>query len=79
MILASEASAVQQIGALVMFNIVAFALVEVPLVAYVFAPEPTRDAMARLKRLVRRQPQDRSGLTLAIIGCVLLTVGILTS
>ena len=78
-ILASEASAVQQIGALVMFNIVAFALVEVPLVAYVFAPEPTRDAMARLNGWFAANRRTALALTLAIIGCVLLTVGILTS
>jgi Sap, sulfolipid-1-addressing protein len=41
-ILASGAAALTQVGALLMFNVVAFALVEVPLLAYLLAPQPTR-------------------------------------
>lgn len=78
-ILASEAPATHQIGALVMFNAVAFAMVEVPLIAYLFAPEKTRAAMARLNGWFAANRRSALALTLAVIGSVLLGVGVLTS
>ena len=77
-ILASGAPPVHQIGALVMFNIVAFALVEIPLIAYLFAPDPTRAAMARLNGWFAANRRTALAIALGVIGSVLLTVGILT-
>ncbi|MCW1957218.1 MAG: GAP family protein [Mycobacterium sp.] len=77
-ILASEATAGQQVGALVMFTVVAFALVEIPLIAYLFAPDPTRAAMARLNLWFARRRRVALSATLAVIGTILLTVGLVT-
>jgi len=77
-ILASGRPPAQQIGALVMFNIVAFALVEVPLIAYLFAPERTRAAMAELNGWFAANRRHALAVALAVIGSVLLTVGMLT-
>lgn len=77
-ILASGAPPAQQVGALVLFNVVAFALVEIPLVAYLFAPEPTRAAMARLNGWFAAHRRQALALTLAVIGSVLLVVGLAT-
>lgn len=77
-ILASGRPPAQQIGVLVMFNIVAFALVEIPLIAYLFAPERTRAAMARLNGWFAANRRHALAVALAVIGSVLLTVGVLT-
>ena len=45
-IVASGAAPSTQVGALLVFNVVAFALVELPLVAYLLAPDRTRASMA---------------------------------
>jgi hypothetical protein len=47
-ILASGAPASTQVAALLIFNVVAFALVETPLLAYLLAPETTHMAMTAL-------------------------------
>lgn len=77
-ILASDATQAQQIAALVMFNTVAFASVEIPLIAYLFAPVPTRAAMARLNGWFAANRRRALAITLAVIGSVLLAVGLLT-
>lgn len=77
-ILASGRPPGQQVGALVMFNIVAFALVEIPLIAYLFAPDRTRAAMARLNGWFAANRRHALAVALTVIGSVLLTVGILT-
>lgn len=77
-ILAAEATAAHQIGALVMFTVVAFALVEIPLVAYLFAPDRTRAAMAGLNTWFAANRRKSMAITLAVIGVVLLTVGLIT-
>ena len=46
-ILASGAPVTTQVGALLMFNVIAFSLVEIPLVAYLLAPTATRAVMDR--------------------------------
>jgi hypothetical protein len=74
-ILASGAAAVAQAGALLMFNIVAFALVEIPLVAYLLAPERTRASMAALHDWIRSRRHLEVATLLAGVGCVLLAVG----
>jgi hypothetical protein len=75
-ILASGAAAMTQVGALVMFNIVAFALVEIPLLGYLLAPRATRTSMAALDDWIRSRRRIEVATLLAGVGCVLLTVGL---
>ena len=75
-ILASGAAAMTQVGALVMFNVVAFALVEIPLVTYLVAPRATRTSMAGLNDWIRSRRRAEVAALLAVVGCVLLTVGL---
>ena len=75
-ILASGAAAMTQVGALLMFNAVAFALVQIPLVAGLVAPDKTRTAMAALNDWIRSRRRAEVATLLAGVGCVLLAVGL---
>ncbi len=75
-ILASGAAAMTQVGALLMFNAVAFALVEIPLLAYLLAPQATRTSMAVLHDWIRSRRRVEVATLLTAVGCVLLTVGV---
>ncbi len=75
-ILASGAAAVKQVGALLMFNAVAFALVEIPLVAGLVAPDKARAAMAALNDWIRSRRRAEVATLLTGVGCVLLAVGL---
>lgn len=68
-----------RISALVVFNAVAFAPVEIPLVAYLVAPERTRAVMTGLHRWIRARRRREVAVLLAVVGIVLLTVGLLGS
>ena len=70
-ILASGAAAMTQVGALLMFNAVAFALVEIPLLAYLLAPDATRTSMAALNDWIRSRRRVEVVTLLAVVGCVL--------
>ena len=74
-ILASGAAAITQAGALLMFNVVAFALVEVPLVAYLMAPDRTRALMTALHGWIRSRSRRAVAALVAGLGCALLVVG----
>jgi hypothetical protein len=75
-IIASGAAVSTQLGALLMFIVVGFALVELPLVAYLVAPDRTRARMAALNDWIRsRRRREVAGL-LAGVGCVLLVAGL---
>jgi hypothetical protein len=74
-ILASGAAAMTQVAALLMFNVVAFALVEIPLLAYVLAPKKTTAAIAALHTWIRSRRRHEVALLLAAVGGVFLTVG----
>ena len=74
-ILASGAAARTQVGALLMFNVVAFALVEIPLVAHLLAPQITRASMVALHDWIRSRRRVEVATLLAVLGCVLLAVG----
>ncbi|HET6735048.1 GAP family protein [Mycobacterium sp.] len=74
-ILASGAAPAAQMGALLMFNVVAFALVEFPLVAYLIAPNTTRAWMAALHGWLRSCSPRAVAALLAGLGCALLVVG----
>jgi hypothetical protein len=75
-IFASGAAPSTQVGALLVFNIVAFALVELPLVAYLLAPDRTRSLMAALNDWIRSRRRRGAAAVLVAVGCVLLVAGI---
>jgi hypothetical protein len=75
-IVASGTAAFTQVGALVVFHVVAFALVEIPLLAYVLAPEQTRASMIALHNWIRSRRRIEVACVLATAGCVLLAVGL---
>ena len=75
-ILASGTAVTKQVGALLMFHIVAFALVEIPVVAYLVAPQPTRAAMTTLRDWIRARRRVEVVALFAGVGCFLLAVGL---
>lgn len=76
LIAASGAAAAVQFGALIAFNVVALALVEIPLLCYLVAPERTRAALSTLNAWIRAQGRRGVSLLLAAVGTVLLAVGV---
>ena len=75
LIVASGAAAATQFGALVLFNVVAFALVEIPLISYLVAPDQTRAALGALQNWLQTQRHLKFAAVLALLGCVLLAAG----
>ncbi len=75
-ILASGAPAMTQVAALLTFNVVAFALVEIPLIAAVLAPARTRVVMTALNDWIRSRRRRDVATLLAAVGFVLVVVGI---
>jgi hypothetical protein len=76
LIVASGTTAATQFGALLLFNVVAFALVEIPLLCYLAAPERTRSMLAAVYDWLRAQGRRGVALLLAAVGCVLVGVGL---
>jgi hypothetical protein len=74
-ILASRAAALTQVAVLVMFNVVAFALVEIPLLAYLLAPTATARSVAVLHDWIRSRRRRDVAILLTGIGCAFLAVG----
>ena len=75
-ILASRAAAMTQVGALLIFNVVAFAFVEIPLVGYVLLPRSTRASTTALHDWIRSRRRLEVVALLAGVGGVLLIVGL---
>jgi hypothetical protein len=75
-ILASGAAAMTQVVVLVAFNVVAFALVEIPLLAYLVAPRPTAKAVTALHEWVRSRRRRDVAIALAAIGCAFIVAGV---
>ena len=76
-IAAANLEAGVRMGALVTFNVVAFSLVEIPLLAYLIAPQRTRSALSNLHIWIRaRQRLEGAGL-LEVVGVVLVAAGAL--
>ncbi|WP_407686710.1 GAP family protein [Mycobacterium sp. HUMS_1102779] len=71
-ILASGAAAATQVGALLLFNAVAFAFVEIPLLAYLLAPRATRTSVAALHDWIRSRRRVEVAALLTVVGGVLL-------
>jgi hypothetical protein len=76
LIVASGATATVQVSALLLFNVVAFALVEIPLLAYVVAPDRTRAMLAALYGWLRSHGRVGVAALLALVGLVLVGAGI---
>lgn len=76
LILASAAPVMTQLGALLMFNVIAFSLVEIPLVAYLLAPTATRAAMTALQDWIRSRRRIEVAGLLVAVGLVLLAAGL---
>ncbi len=74
-ILASGAAALTQVAVLLMFNVVAFALVEIPLLAHLLAPKATARSMTALHNWIRSRRRLEVAVVLAAAGCVFLAVG----
>ena len=75
-ILASGAGAGTQVAALALFQVVAFTLVELPLVAYLVAPQRTLAAMTSLNGWIRSRRRREVAALLGIVGAILVTVGL---
>lgn len=76
-IAAGSADAGTRIGALLVFNAVAFAPVEIPLLAYLVAPARTRAVMTAVHHWIRARRRHEVAGLLAVVGAVLLTAGLL--
>ena len=76
-IAASRAALAIQAAALLVFNIVAFTLVEIPLVSYLVAPDKTRAAIAALHGWIQtRRRRDIAGLV-AAAGVMMIALGMI--
>ncbi|MCV7322827.1 GAP family protein [Mycolicibacterium confluentis] len=76
LIVASGAAATTQLSALVVFNVVAFALIEIPLLCYLVAPDRTRTALSAFYDWLRSQGRRGVFVLLTTVGCVLVGVGV---
>lgn len=76
-ILASGSPALTQFGAVLMFNAVAFALVEIPLAGFILAPGRTRSQLAALNNWISSRSRTEVAALCAVAGCVLITAGLI--
>jgi type IV secretory pathway VirB2 component (pilin) len=76
LIVASGAAASVQMGALLMFNVVAFGFVEIPLISYLVAPDRTRATLSALQDWLRTRRRSAVTILLTAVGCVLLGAGL---
>jgi Sap, sulfolipid-1-addressing protein len=76
LIVASGAAASVQVGALLLFNVVAFGFVEIPLICYLVAPDRTRATLSVLQDWLRTRRRRAVTILLAVVGCVLLGAGL---
>jgi Sap, sulfolipid-1-addressing protein len=76
LIVASGAAAAVQAAALLLFNVVAFGFVEIPLLSYLVAPERTPAALSALQEWLRTRRRRAVTVLLAVVGCVLLGAGL---
>lgn len=77
-IAAGAGAAVTRLSALLMFNVVAFAVVEIPLLAYLIAPARTHAAMTALHHWIRARRRREVAALLTVVGIVLLAAGLLS-
>jgi Sap-like sulfolipid-1-addressing protein len=74
-ILASTATVGAQVGAALMFTVVAFTVVEVPLIGYLTTPTQTLAVMQRLNEWIRARRQVIPSVLIGIVGALLLVTG----
>jgi Sap-like sulfolipid-1-addressing protein len=74
-IVASEPAASDQVAAALMFTVVAFTVVEVPLITYVTAPSRTLAVVRRLNEWISERRQAIPGLVFGALGFLLLVSG----
>jgi Sap, sulfolipid-1-addressing protein len=74
-IVASEPAASAQLGAALVFTVVAFTVVEVPLITYLIAPMQTLAVVRRMNDWVSERRQAIPSLVVGAIGCLLLVSG----
>jgi Sap, sulfolipid-1-addressing protein len=75
-ILASGTTAAEQLGAAVIFTVVAFTVVEVPLITYVATPAKTIAVVQRLNLWIGERRQAIPALVVGAIGVLLMVTGI---
>jgi hypothetical protein len=76
LIVASGAVAAVQVSALVLFNVVAFGFVEIPLLCYLVAPDRTLAAISALQDWLHARRRHALVVLLTAVGCVLLGAGL---
>jgi hypothetical protein len=76
LIVASGAAAATQVGALLLFHLVAFGLVEIPLISYLVAPDRTRAALSALHDWLRTEGHRKVAALMAVVGLVLVAAGL---
>jgi hypothetical protein len=75
-ILASGEPPVAQVQALVLFNVMAFTLAEIPLVSYLAAPQRTRAVMSSFHAWLQSRGRREVAALIAASGCFMLTLGV---
>jgi hypothetical protein len=75
-LLASTATPTAQVGAALMFTVVAFTVVEVPLIGYLTTPAKTLAIMQRLNEWVSARRQVIPVLVLGAVGVLLTVTGL---
>ena len=74
-ILASTATVGAQVGAALMFTLVAFTVVEVPLIGYLTTPAKTLAVVQRLNEWIRARRQVIPSVLIGVVGALLLVTG----
>jgi hypothetical protein len=72
----ADISSTTRLAALLVFNVVAFALIEIPPLAYLVAPDRTRARLEALNDWVRARGRRGVAVLVAVVGTVLLVAGL---
>ena len=75
-ILATGAAPTAQVQALILFNVMAFTLAEIPLVSYLAAPQKTRALMTALHAWLQSRRRREVAALVALTVCVMLALGV---
>jgi hypothetical protein len=75
-ILKSDSSAVLQIAALIVFNVIAFAQAEIPVVSFLITPDATRSYVERLDTWIRSHERPIVTIVAGVVGVYLVVFGV---
>ena len=75
-ILASGAAAGAQVAAVILYSLVAFGIVSIPLVCHLAAPEKSQVTMLRVDSWVRARRRPLFAVILAVVGAYLIATGV---